>query len=86
MINAYLAEVYAQACARGYKFDAAKVGDFDERNLAEFRFRIRINRAFGYKFAGFLKFIRNLSGFCRRIINLAFADYLAHFGFGRDGG
>ena len=56
------------------------------RNLAEFRFRIRINRAFGYKFAGFLKFIRNLSGFCRRIINLAFADYLARFGFGRDGG
>ena len=56
------------------------------RNLAEFRFRIRINRAFGYKFAGFCKFIRNLSGFCRRIINLAFADYLERFGFGRDGG
>lgn len=34
-INAYLAEVYAQACARGYKFDAAKVGKFDERNLAK---------------------------------------------------
>ena len=34
-INAYLAEVYAQACARGYKFDAAKVGEFDERNLAK---------------------------------------------------
>ena len=33
-INAYLAEVYAQACARGYKFDAAKVGEFDERNLS----------------------------------------------------
>ena len=29
-INAYLAEIYAQACARGYKFDAAKVGEFDE--------------------------------------------------------
>ena len=34
-INAYLAEVYEQACARGYKFDAAKVGEFDERNLAK---------------------------------------------------
>ena len=34
-INAYLAEVYAQACTRGYKFDAAKVGEFDERNLAK---------------------------------------------------
>ena len=34
-INAYLAEVYAQARARGYKFDAAKVGEFDERNLAK---------------------------------------------------
>ncbi|WP_298020722.1 pyrimidine dimer DNA glycosylase/endonuclease V, partial [uncultured Campylobacter sp.] len=34
-INAYLAEVYAQTCARGYKFDAAKVGEFDERNLAK---------------------------------------------------
>nr|WP_314120221.1 pyrimidine dimer DNA glycosylase/endonuclease V [uncultured Campylobacter sp.] len=34
-INAYLAGVYAQACARGYKFDAAKVGEFDERNLAK---------------------------------------------------
>jgi len=34
-INAYLAEVYAQACARGYKFDAAKVGEFGERNLAK---------------------------------------------------
>ena len=34
-INAYLAEVYAQACARGYKFDAAKVGEFDERNLVK---------------------------------------------------
>ena len=33
-INAYLAEIYAQACARGYKFDAAKVGEFDERNLS----------------------------------------------------
>ena len=32
-INAYL--VYAQAFARGYKFDAAKVGEFDERNLAK---------------------------------------------------
>ena len=34
-INAYLAEVYAQACARGYKFDAAKAGEFDERNLVK---------------------------------------------------
>ena len=34
-INAYLAEVYAQSCARGYKFDAGKVGEFDERNLAK---------------------------------------------------
>ena len=34
-INAYLAEVYEQACARGYKFDAAKVGEFDARNLAK---------------------------------------------------
>ena len=34
-INAYLAEVYAQACAREYKFDAAKVGEFDELNLAK---------------------------------------------------
>ena len=34
-INAYLAGVYAQACTRGYKFDAAKFGDFDERNLAK---------------------------------------------------
>ena len=34
-INAYLAGVYAQACARGYKFDAAKVGEFDERNLTK---------------------------------------------------
>ena len=33
--NAYLAEVYEEACARGYKFDAAKVGEFDERNLAK---------------------------------------------------
>ena len=34
-VNAYLAEVYAQACTRGYKFDAAKVGEFDARNLAK---------------------------------------------------
>ena len=34
-ISAYLAEVYAQACARGYKFDAAKVSEFDERNLSK---------------------------------------------------
>ena len=34
-INAYLAGVYKEACPRGYKFDAAKVGDFDERNLAK---------------------------------------------------
>ena len=33
--NAYLAEVYEEGCARGYKFDAAKVGEFDERNLAK---------------------------------------------------
>ena len=26
---------YAQACARGYKFNAAKVGEFDARNLAK---------------------------------------------------
>ena len=34
-VNAYLAEVYEEGCARGYKFDAAKVGEFDERNLAK---------------------------------------------------
>jgi len=34
-INAYLAEVYEEGCARGYKFDAAKVGEFDARNLAK---------------------------------------------------
>ena len=34
-VNAYLAEVYEEACARDYKFDAAKVGEFDERNLAK---------------------------------------------------
>ena len=34
-VNAYLAEVYAEGRARGYKFDAAKVGEFDERNLAK---------------------------------------------------
>ena len=34
-INAYLAEVYAEGRARGYKFDAAKVGEFDARNLAK---------------------------------------------------
>ena len=34
-VNAYLAGVYKEACARGYKFDAAKVGEFDERNLAK---------------------------------------------------
>ena len=34
-VNAYLAEVYAQACVRGYKFDIAKVGEFDEQNLAK---------------------------------------------------
>ena len=47
-INAYLAEVYAQACARGYKFDAAKAGEFDERNL------VKINVSHGqieYEFA-----------------------------------
>ena len=34
-VNAYLAEVYEEGCARGYKFDAAKVGEFDARNLAK---------------------------------------------------
>lgn len=34
-VNAYLAEVYEEACTRGYKFDVAKVGEFDERNLAK---------------------------------------------------
>ena len=34
-VNAYLAEVYEKGCARGYKFDAAKVGKFDARNLAK---------------------------------------------------
>ena len=33
-VNAYLAGVYKEACARGYKFDVAKVGEFDERNLS----------------------------------------------------
>ena len=33
-INAYLAGVYEEACTRGYKFDAAKVGEFDKRNLS----------------------------------------------------
>ena len=47
-INAYLAGVYEEACARGYKFDAAKVGDFDERNLA----KIAVSRGqIEYKFA-----------------------------------
>ncbi len=51
-INAYLAEVYAQACARGYKFDAAKVGEFDERNLA----KIAVSRGqIEYKFAFYKK-------------------------------
>ena len=34
-MTAYLAGVYARACARGYKFDAVKVGKFDEQNLAK---------------------------------------------------
>lgn len=34
-INAYLAGVYEEACTRGYKFDAVKVGKFDEQNLAK---------------------------------------------------
>ena len=47
-VNAYLAEVYAQACARGYKFNAAKVGEFDARNLA----KISVARGqIEYKFA-----------------------------------
>lgn len=47
-INAYLAEVYAQAYARGYKFDAAKVGEFNERNLA----KIAVSHGqIGYEFA-----------------------------------
>lgn len=51
-INAYLAEVYAQACARGYKFDAAKVGEFDERNLT----KISVSRGqIEYKFALYKK-------------------------------
>ena len=51
-INAYLAEVYVQACARGYKFDAAKAGEFDERNLAKIAvFRGQIE----YKFAFYKK-------------------------------
>ena len=48
-INAYLAEVYAQACARGYKFDAAKAGEFDERNLAKIAvFRGQIEYEFAF--------------------------------------
>lgn len=34
-INAYLLEVYKEACARGYKFDVAKVGKFDAENLSK---------------------------------------------------
>ena len=34
-VNAYLAEVYEEGRTRGYKFDAAKVGEFDARNLAK---------------------------------------------------
>ena len=34
-INAYLLEVYKEACARGYKFDVAKVGKFDAKNLSK---------------------------------------------------
>ena len=28
-------EVYKEACARGYKFDVAKVGKFDAENLSK---------------------------------------------------
>ena len=34
-INAYLLEVYKEACVRGYKFDVAKVGKFDAKNLSK---------------------------------------------------
>ena len=34
-INAYLLEVYKEACVRGYKFDVAKVGKFDAENLSK---------------------------------------------------
>lgn len=34
-INAYLLEVYKETCARGYKFDVAKVGKFDAENLSK---------------------------------------------------
>ena len=34
-INTYLLEVYKEACARGYKFDVAKVGKFDAENLSK---------------------------------------------------
>jgi len=34
-INAYLLEVYKEACARGYKFDVAKVGKFEAENLSK---------------------------------------------------
>ena len=35
VINAYLFEVYKEACTRGYKFDVAKVGKFDAENLSK---------------------------------------------------
>jgi len=34
-INAYLLEVYKEACVRGYKFDVTKVGKFDAENLSK---------------------------------------------------
>ena len=35
VINAYLFEVYKEACVRGYKFDVTKVGKFDAENLSK---------------------------------------------------
>lgn len=67
-VNAYLAEVYAQACARGYKFDAAKVvGEFDARNLAKISVaRGQIEYEFAFlqkklKMRDFKAYERNLS-------------------------
>lgn len=33
LINAYLSEIYKEACDRGYKFDESKIGDFDSKSL-----------------------------------------------------
>ena len=67
-VNAYLTEVYAQACARGYKFDAAKVvGEFDARNLAKISVaRGQIEYEFAFlqkklKMRDFKAYERNLS-------------------------